>query len=368
MSNLYNLIRGNSVNKNSDKTGNMAKAGNNSGRNDEAEEKIKGGKKGKKSKESSANKELDSITCNTCKKVFTEEDSKILCCDRCELWFCITCANVTEACYKFLASKDAEDIAWYCKNCKIPAKTAVIEDKSIEDKCKEYTKELNQKMKTIETSIQKKADITELQKLQQKVEENENKLKGLIENKKEGRTWAEIMETPEKRTVQEVIEKSLKERESEEKERQSRRKNIIIFDLPESKETEPDARKEEDTKKVIGLCKNIINITFDQSMIDRAIRLGKATEGKDRPLLVSLKEENKKREIFQNLNKIRESGAPFNKINISHDLTKKQKEELKEIIEEAQKKEQNDQSGEWMYRVRGPPWNWYIKKIPKRTF
>ena len=65
---------------------------------------------------------------------------------------------------------------------------------------------------------------------------------------------------------------------------------------------------------------------------------------------------------------MRESEAPFNKINISYDLTKKQKEELKEKIEEAQKKEQNDQSGEWMYRVRGPPWNWYIKQIPKRTF
>ena len=32
-------------------------------------------------------------------------------------------------------------------------------------------------------------------------------------------------------------------------------------------------------------------------------------------------------------------------MNIAHDLTKKQKEELKEKIEEAQEKEQNDQSG-----------------------
>ena len=65
-------------------------------------------------------------------------------------------------------------------------------------------------MKTIETTLQKKADITELQKLQQKVEENESKIKELLTNKNEGRTWAEIIKTPEKTTFQEVIEKSLK--------------------------------------------------------------------------------------------------------------------------------------------------------------
>ena len=53
----------------------------------------------------------------------------------------------------------------------------------------------------------------------------------------EGKTWTEIMDLSGKRTVEEVIEKSLKNRESEEKDRQNRRKNIIIFGLCESKKT-----------------------------------------------------------------------------------------------------------------------------------
>ena len=149
-------------------------------------------------------------------------------------------------------------------------------------------------MKTIEITLQKKADITELQKLQQKVEENESKIKELLTNKNESRTWAEMMETPEKTTFQEVIEKSLKERESEEKERQNRRKNIIVFELPESTKSEPKYRKEEDTRKFIGFCKSILKVNFDKEMIARAIRLGKVTEGKTRPLLISLEEEDKK--------------------------------------------------------------------------
>ena len=74
-------------------------------------------------------------------------------------------------------------------------------------------------MKSLEATIQKKVDVAELQKLQKKLEENKNKITELMENKSvAGRTWADIMETPEKRTVEDVIEKSLKERDNEEKE------------------------------------------------------------------------------------------------------------------------------------------------------
>ena len=45
----------------------------------------------------------------------------------------------------------------------------------------EYTNELKQKMKSIEAIIQRKVDIIELQELQKKVEENENKIKELME-------------------------------------------------------------------------------------------------------------------------------------------------------------------------------------------
>ena len=65
-----------------------------------------------------------------------------------------------------------------------------------------------------------------------------------------------------------------------------------------------------------------------EESLEKAIRLGRASDDKERPLLVTLKEENKKREIFKNLNKIREAGAPFDevtKVTVAHDLTMKQK-------------------------------------------
>ena len=50
---------------------------------------------------------------------------------------------------------------------------------------------------------------------------------------------------------------------------------------------------------------------------------------------------------------------------MTHDLTVRQREELKELIKEANEKEQQDETGSFMYRVGGPPWMWRIKKIAR---
>ena len=135
---------------------------------------------------------------------------------------------------------------------------------------------------------------TNLQELQKQMEECEKKINKLKEHKQEGQTWAEIVVSNEKRTVGGVYEKLLKDRDNKEKEWQKRRKNIIIFELPESKKSEPDDMKEEDVKKIVELCKNICKINMSNDHIERAIRLGKVMEDKERPLLITLKDESKK--------------------------------------------------------------------------
>ena len=137
-------------------------------------------------------------------------------------------------------------------------------------------------------------------------------------NSVEWGTWADIIVELEKRILKEVIEKSLNKRDNEEKEKLNRRRNITVFELSESKKLKPEDRKEENIKKFIGLCKSIIKITFDQGLIEFAIRLGKATNKNQWPLLISLKDESKKWEILN-----RESEGPFNKINTGYDLRKK---------------------------------------------
>ena len=171
--------------------------------------------------------------------------------------------------------------------------------------------------------------------------------------------------TGTKTKVEEIIQKSLKDRDIEERERQNRRKNIIVFGLPESDKPEPETRREEDIWKMVGLCRNICKIDITSWDVRKAVRLGKATQNNERPLLITMDEETKKQEIFLNLIKIRDAERPFNKVVMTHDLTVRQREELKELIKEAHEKEQQDETWSFIYRVRGLPWMWRIKKIAR---
>ena len=220
-------------------------------------------------------------------------------------------------------------------------------------------KKINEKLRSLDVDLQNKADTIEIDRLQRRIENIGKSIRKLGGEDKEDRPWSTITGTSTE--VEEVIQKSLKDRDIEERERerQNRRKNIIVFGLPESDKPEPETRREEDIQKMVGLCRNICKIDITSRDVRRAVRLGKATENNERPLLVAMDEETKKQEIFLNLNKIRDAERPVNKVVMTHDLT------VKELIKEADQKEQQDETGSFMYRVRGPPWMWRIKKIAR---
>ena len=73
--------------------------------------------------------------------------------------------NITDALYSLLASKEVDDIAWFCKACKEPAKKEIIKDK-----CKEYTEKINEKLRSSEVDLQNKADTIEIDRLQRRTE------------------------------------------------------------------------------------------------------------------------------------------------------------------------------------------------------
>ena len=152
--------------------------------------------------------------------------------------------NITNAFYSFLASKEAEDIVWFCEACKEPAKKAIIENKCIEYRCKGYIKQINEKLRSLEVDLQNKTDIIKMKKLQRRIENIEKSIRKLGDEDKEDKLGSTVTGTNTK--VEEIIQKSLKDRDIEERKRQNRRKNIIVFGLPESDKPKPETRREED--------------------------------------------------------------------------------------------------------------------------
>ena len=67
-------------------------------------------KKGKKvQSDNTVNKQEvpDALICNGC----TNVNVKVICCDKCQKWYCTKFVNITDAFYSFLASKEADDIS-----------------------------------------------------------------------------------------------------------------------------------------------------------------------------------------------------------------------------------------------------------------
>ena len=294
-------------------------------------------------------------------------------CEKCDQWYHIKCQNITKADYNYIQGgmrkKSLSQMHWYCQTCD---KMAVNIMKTITSLHAKQQK-MEEKMTKLEDKIGQRADREDIQKLkdditsikdgQRKVlEDQDKKIKEIVDAKQNNTSWADIVSKEEvNKNVEDTIDKRLKEKEEEEKARRDRMKNIIVYGINEVEGANPLERRTKDTKEIQNLLKEYCEVELMDEDIGKSMHLGKYDQTKKRPILIAIKTEDKKMEIFQNLHKLRRS--PTN-ISVAHDLTRKQGE-LQELIKEARKKEENDQSGNFMYRLRGPPWGWFIKKINK---
>ena len=126
-------------------------------------------------------------------------------------------------------------------------------------------------------------------------------------------------------------------------------------------------RKEDDISLFINICNEISDVEISKEYITQAQRLGMRSEnGKIRPLLIILNSEESKKKIFSRLYKLKDL-VQFKNISMSHDMTRDERTKTKLLIEEAKSKTINDtDSKNWIYKVRGPPWDQQIQRVRHR--
>ena len=109
---------------------------------------------------------------------------------------------------------------------------------------------------------------------------------------------------------------------NEEKEKEKRRLNIIVHNVPESSSEESLTRKNEDTEFVSKLCESQFNAKVS---IVKAYRLGKKG-AKPRLLKISLSSVSEKATVLKNCTQLRNRSTPppYQNIFISPDLTPKE--------------------------------------------
>jgi len=64
--------------------------------------------------------------------------------------------------------------------------------------------------------------------------------------------------------------------------------------------------------------------------------------------------------------KLKGADEKYKKVIFTHDMTVEDREQYKQLVAEAKKKEKDDLSGEFIYRVKGAPSSFRVLEICKR--
>ena len=192
--------------------------------------------------------------------------------------------------------------------------------------CRKLATKINKSMREVEAKVTelenqlKKAEL-ERQTLAAKVERMESK-SDQVKDKVVG--MEKEIEAGMERTKKEVKN----EMESERKEREDRSENIVVYGMKESEADEPEARKEEDKRRVQELAEAIgVPVTGEMTVKFRA---GKKTEnGKPRPMIVKVEDDETRQKLLANAKRLARK-ENWKTVFVSPDLTWQQREEARE--------------------------------------
>ena len=245
---------------------------------------------------------------------------------------------MNEATYKFYGT---ENLPWVCKNCLkakkgeneiyqlVASMIKISEEK--EEKSNVERKEMVDMMKTMkEMTMSMNEKINNLEsKLDNKIDNLENKLDNKIKEKF-------------KETEMDTLRK-LNAEMDEKFEKFKRRRNLVLYGLPESSGRDDEEKQKGDTEKLGRLMKELAVEVEDYT----AMRLGKqARDKKPRPLKIELKEEADKFKILKGATKLKNTRIEeFQKVIISSDMTLKQREIDKILREELKMRKQAGETG-----------------------
>ena len=135
----------------------------------------------------------------------------------------------------------------------------------------------------------------------------------------------------------------------------TRRNNVMVFHVDESKESETKERKEADINFIGGLCRTL---ETDCQTVKNVTRLGKRNEEADkpRPLKLVFEDDKSKGKFMGSLNKLGKAEPKYNEIIVVHDLTQKERQKNKEKWDECKEENKELESGHSTFK--------YIMKVP----
>ena len=344
-------------------------------------------------------KNICKVCKNRCKR--DQNSLKCLCCDD---WKHVSCMGANAEECEFLC-KVKLDIGWICLECKEGKKGVMKENRDLKRKniqlekdveaakqmCMDLKKEASETIKQMESQLKVgRVNENEVNRIEC-IKENEfdylkyemmEKIMGwkkecidMIENNDErrkrdnDRMLVEMSELTnevkkivhetdldgigkieEKLDLRREITSAIKEEES----RKEKKKNLVIYNVPESKKLKWREREAEDEASINDLLK--VGVKEERYKIHKVIRLGKREEtcgnNRLRPLMVRLQDETQKWDILKQARNLKYAVGWHKKVGIAEDLTRDERREQKERRCMMNEKRDSGELG-WYIRNRG---------------
>ncbi|KAK3879156.1 hypothetical protein Pcinc_016250 [Petrolisthes cinctipes] len=302
--------------------------------------------------------------CTTCKHWVENNGVE---CTKCKYWLHKECEGLTEAGLKVAKTREV----WFCKICsykwmndeqenaklreelravkskntEISEKMVALEEKWSRNKDKEDPEEEERDTGTkgmcgSEPTRGERKDMDSIREEMKELRADNYSLKKTIENLE--KKW----DKRDEEIVRKVTERMMENLE-EEREREKKRNNIIMFNVPESRKTEISEITYEDRER----CEEIFQgkLGVKDAKIQRIFRIGRITTGKVRPVIMEMNEVGIKWELVKRSKKLKNNDDQVTQIIIiAPDLTKREREENDRLREELRHKRQN--GGQWIIR------------------
>ena len=259
-------------------------------------------KENKKSNNAEGNGSSTDAICPYCSK--SAENGTVVECKICDQWFHFECADIPEPLAVILLNDKNDQISWTCKECSRGAK-----------KIMGHITKMTIKM------AKQEEQISEINARLNRVEVAQNNPVG---------------ENP--RLSKESIAKVVAEELDERRERELRKNNVIIHNIPESNEETPQENEQADENFIKRIADEL---TIEDIEISETKRIG-AAGNKPRLVKVTLKSGPQRRELLQKAKNLRTTEEEcLKKIFIVPDLSKRAREESKKLREELKRRREN---------------------------
>ena len=269
--------------------------------------------------------------------------------------------------------KERPDCFWRCPNCYADVNNAKEWEENIMTKidCKlEKLQEnltsnntvaaIQNEMKQFEERIEKK-----LADQSTKLEDHSTKiLKDVPEQitQKVTKSWANNKTDAKPENFRDIVQEALVLKENEDRKKDEREYNLIIYRAEESKAEDNEERKKHDKEFFTAVTKITNTEGIEVASINR---IGEKKDDVKRPLRIILKDKAAKVKVLENAKLLANADSKYQSISISADYSKEERAKIKAKVDEAKKLSEEDLNHVW--KVRGPPWDLRLKKLPKRN-